>query len=169
VRTIQATFVAVEPAHRDGATGVVLEFQPVRARLDVETIRDFAELGPSLTIPAVAGLGKVLRILRAARLVGPPDPLAWVGCTAEVCARLERARGTRLLLSVRRRARVSFVAWTERGVETVRDVVDVVEQGDELVVLRGGSRTPVRFPRAAVSRRRTERERWYEVIGIERP
>jgi hypothetical protein len=46
--------------------------------------------------------------------------------------------------------------------------VDVLESGDHYVVLRHGSRPPVRFPRAAVSRQQTQSERWYEVVGIER-
>jgi len=169
LRRIQATFVAAEPAEQGDVTGVVLEFEPLRVRLDVETIRDFAELGPALTIPAVAGLGKVLRILRAARIAAPRDPLALVGRDAEIVALLERARGIRLRLSLKRRARLSFVAWTERGVETVPDVVDVLENDEHYVVLRSGSRAPVRFARAAVSRRQTQHERWYEVVGIERP
>ena len=169
VRRIQARFSSAEPAEQGEASGVVLEFHPVRARLDVETVRDFAELGPALTIPAVAGLGKVLRILRAARIAAPADPLSLVGRDADVLALLERAVGTRLLLSVRRRARLSFVAWTETGVETVPDVVDVLESEDHYVVMRRGGRAPLRFPRAAVSRRQTQSERWYEVVGIERP
>jgi hypothetical protein len=70
---------------------------------------------------------------------------------------------------VRRRARLSFVAWTERGVETVPDVVDVLEDADHYLVMRRGSSAPVRFPRALVTRGQTQRERWYEVVGIERP
>lgn len=175
VRRIQAIFQSVERAgpgvqgEADEASGVVLEFRPVRARLDVESIRDFAELGPALTIPAVAGIGKVLRILRAARIAAPSDPLSLVGRDAEVEALLGRAVGTRVLLSVRRRARLSFVAWTERGVETVPDVVDVLEDADHYLVMRRGTSAPLRFPRALVSRGQTQRERWYEVLGIERP
>jgi len=169
VRRIQARFAGAELAERGDASGVLLEFEPLRARLDVPSVRDFADLGPALTLPAVSGLGKVLRILRAARIAAPRDALSLVGRRAEAVALLERARGTRLRLSLRRRARWSFVVWTEGGVETVHDVVDVVESDEHYVVLRRGSRAPVRFARAAVSRRQTRRERWYEVVGIERP
>jgi len=169
VRRIQARYRSAEPAERGDASGIVLEFAPVRARLDVESIRDFAEIGPALTVPAVAGLGKVLRILRAARVAAPREPLSLVGQDARVLRLLERARGTRLVLSLRRRARISFVAWTERGVETVPEVVDVVETDDHYVVRRRGSRAPVRFDRVDVSRRETRRESWYEVVGIDRP
>lgn len=168
-RRIQATFIAAEVFEDDGATGVLLHFRPMRARLDVDRIEDPAELGPSLTIPAVRGLGKVLRILRAARVAAPRDPLALVGDPARIATLLARAEGTRLVLSVQRRTRLSFSAWTETGVETVTDVADVIEGENEYLVLRRGERLPVRFSRARVSRGRTERECWYEVVGIERP
>lgn len=167
-RTIQARFTAAEAVESGDVAGVVLEFEPVRARLDVPSIRDFAEIGPALTIPAVRGLGKVLRILRAARIAAPGEALSLVGRVDEVVALLERARGTSLRLSLRRRARWSFVAWTEQGVETVSDVLDVLESDEHYVVLRRGPRAPVRFERAAVSRRQTQRDGWYEVVGIER-
>jgi hypothetical protein len=169
VRNLQVAFLQAEPCTQGDAAGALLAFRPERARLGVDRIEDFAELGPALTIPAVAGLGKVLRILRAARVVVPRDPLSLVGETAQVLSLLARAEGTRLLLSVRRRSRRSFVAWTEAGVEVVPDVADVIEGEDEYLVLRRGQRVPVRLPRAAVSRQQTRMERWYEVLGIERP
>jgi hypothetical protein len=182
LRRIQAVFLLAEPVHvgrssdpegpglaGEEAERIALEFHPERARLDVDRIRDTAEVGPALTIPAVAGLGKVLRILRAARIAAPRDPLSLVGRPDEILALLERARGTRVRLSIRRRARLSFVAWTEGGVETVPDVVDVLESEEHYVVMRRGARVPLRIPRARVSRRQTRSERWYEVVGIERP
>ena len=147
----------------------MLEFEPIRARLDVPSICDFAEIGPALTLAAVAGLGKVLRILRAARIAAPHEPAALLGQHARVLGLLDQARGTRLVLSVRRRSRISFVAWTEQGVETVSDIVDVLENDGHYMVLRRSARAPVRFSRDHVSRHQTERERWYEVVGIDRP
>lgn len=168
-RRVQAVFLAAEPHEKDEATGVLLAFRPLRARLDVDRIEDFAELGPALTIPAVGGVGKVLRILRAARIATPRDPLSWVGQTEEVLGLLARAEGTRLVLTLRRRTRRHFVAWTDAGVETVEDVADVVEDDEAYLVLRRGDRVPLRYPRASVSRGQTQRECWYEVLGIERP
>jgi hypothetical protein len=116
----------------------------------------------------VAGIGKVLRILRAARIAAPRDPRALAGRVDEASALLTRALGSRLQLEVRPRSRVNFTAWTESGVETVSDVADVEEGDTEYLVMRRGGRFPVRFARDAVVRRVTETERWFEVVGVER-
>ncbi|NNL66381.1 MAG: hypothetical protein HKP30_09080, partial [Myxococcales bacterium] len=96
------------------------------------------------------------------------DPRALVGQGARIHALLRRAEGTRLALSIRRRSRMSFVAWTDEGIETVEDVADVVEGARDYLVHRRGVRVPLRIPRARVSRGQTRSERWYEVLGIER-
>jgi hypothetical protein len=168
LRRVRAVFDRVEPVFRDDGVGVELGFRTGAARIDTERIDDFADLGPELTVPAVAGVGKVLRILRAARIAAPRQPLALAGRAEEASALLTRALGSRLQLEVRPRSRVRFTAWTESGVETVSDVADVVEGDAEYLVMRRGARFPVRFAREAVVRRVTETERWFEVIGVER-
>jgi hypothetical protein len=165
-RWTRAQFTGAAPFHSAASVGVVLCFRPERS--PDEPIEDRAELGPELTIPAVGGLGKVLRILRAARVAAPGDPLELVGREARAAELLARAAGTRLRLALRRRGALRFVAWTEQGVESVGDVAGVLEEGDEIVVLRSGGRLPVRFPRERVVRRTTELETWYEVLDIER-
>jgi hypothetical protein len=61
-----------------------------------------------------------------------------------------------------------FVAWTELGVETVEDISEVIEGDDAFLVLRPRGHFPVRVPREAVIRQRTECHRWFEVLSIER-
>lgn len=168
LRRVRAVFDRVEPVFRDDGVGVELGFRTGAARIETERIDDFADLGPELTVPAVAGIGKVLRILRAARIAAPREPQALAGRVDEATALLTRALGSRLQLEVRPRSRVRFTAWTESGVETVSDVADVVEGDAEYLVMRRGGRFPVRFAREAVVRRVTETERWFEVIGVER-
>lgn len=168
VRRIQASFEQAQPHARDDVHGVTLAFRPLHVRLDVDRIETFAEIGPELTIPAVAGLGQVLRILRAARIASPRSPRELVGQGERVRALLARAEGTRLVLSIRRRSRMSFVAWTDQGIETVENVADVVERTHDYLVHRSGSRAPLRIPRARVTRGQKRSERWYEVLGIER-
>ncbi len=168
IRRIATKFVGVELIQTQQTQGVQLTFRPERARLDVDRIEDYAELGPALTIPAVSGVGKVMRIVRAARLPTPNDSLSWVGCAPEVAALLERAIGTRLMLEVRPRTRISFVAWTEAGVETVEDVADVHEAEDAFLVTPRRGRFPLRFARDAIVRGQTQRTRWYEILQIER-
>jgi len=165
---LAATFDAVAPLDEGPARGVALGFLPERGRPGLARIEDVAELGPTLDLAAVLGIGKVLRLLRAARIARPRDPLLLAGRPAEAARLLERALGTRVRLEVRPRSRLRFVAWTEAGLEVVHDVTDVLEGEDAYLVLRRGGRPPLRMPRSAVTRRQTEVERWWEVIGIER-
>lgn len=168
LRRVVATFVGVTPVRSSTRRGVVLSFEPARLRLEIDRIDDFAELGPELTVAAVAGLGKVIRILRAARLAGPKDPRELLGQEERAAALLERARQTVLQLALRPRTRLRFVAWTESGMESVEDVVEVLESPEAYYVIRRAGRYPVRVARDAVVRHRTELERWYEVVSIER-
>jgi hypothetical protein len=162
-RFLEAT--AIETTRR---TGVNLAFRLNRAHLGVDLIEDFASLGPVLTVPAVDGLGKVLRILRAARLARPSDPLALVGDPESAAALLARAEGTAMRLHLRSRFELRFIAWTDSGVETVEDVADVHEYEDAYYIHRRGARSPRRFERSEIVRHQTEQRRWHEVVDIER-
>ncbi len=168
IRPVTAVFLGATPQRDGERCGLALSFRPLRARLGVDRIEDFADLGPDHTVESVHGLGKVLRLLRAARLARPPDPVSLLGEEVEAAARLDRARGVQLRLQVRARSRLRFRAWTESGVRTVNDVVDVVEGPFAWLVMRRHGRFPVNVPRDAVVRQRTETERWYEVVQIER-
>lgn len=163
-----AVFDRVAPRRIEGGVGLELGFRAESPRFEAERIEDLAELGPELSVPAVAGLGKVLRILRAARIAAPRDPTRLIGDLDEARALLERALGTGVVLAVRPRSSLRFVAWTEDGVETVDQVADVLETDDAFVVTRRGGRLPVRLERAGVVRRRTDVARWFEVVGVER-
>ena len=165
---ISARFTAATPLRLNGGVGISLRFRPEVRRSGLDCIDDYADLGPALTVPAVAGLGKVLRILRAARIAAPPDPLDLVGRERETAKLLARAVGTRLRLELRPRFRLRFEVWTEQGVEVLNDVAEVREEEDAYVVRRRNARFPVRFERAAVVRQRTEAEHWHEVLDIER-
>ncbi len=180
VRRVRAIFSGATALRADGPgesgrgakpapeCGVLLAFRPERVRLDVDRIEDVAWLGPELDIPSVAGLGKVVRVLRAARVAPPSDVEALLGRADDAVTLLERAVGTPLALELRPRSRVRFTAWTDAGIETVDDVTEVLEGPDAWLVLRQKGRFPVRVPREAVVRQYTESERWYEVIDIER-
>jgi hypothetical protein len=163
-----ARFDHVAPVAEEGLLGVELGFRVASPRFGAERIDDFALLGPELTVPAVEGIGKVLRILRAARIAAPRDPQALAGRVTEACDLLERALGRDFTLQVRARSRVLFTAWTESGIETVDDVSDVVENEQGYLVMRRGGRFPLRFDRERVVRRETETRRWFELVGVER-
>lgn len=173
IRRIRAIFDGATPAAPEvegepAPCAVVLHFRPDRARLEVEQVDDHASLGPELDIPAVAGLGKVMRILRAARVSAGGDIESILGRRDHILELLARASGTMLVLELRPRSRVRFTAWTDAGVETVDDVNEVLEAPDAWLVTRQRGRFPIRVPRDAVIRQRTDCERWYEVLEIER-
>jgi len=147
---------------------VTLSFRATSPRARVGRVDDWADLGPEVTIQSIGGVGKVLRILRAARIAAPRDALELVGQEDRAAELLHRALGVALRISFRQRSRLHFVAWTEDGVETVSDVAEVKELDDAYLITRIGGRFPVRFERSAVTRQRREIENWYEVLDIER-
>lgn len=161
---------ASAPAARQepGLRRLQLRFRPARRRADVDRIDAEAAIGPELDIPTVAGLGKVVRILRAARIAHPADIEELAGREQMLLDLLDRAVGTALAVELRPRSRMRFTAWTESGVETVDDVTEVLEAPDAYLVMRRSGRFPVRVPRELVVRQQTELERWYEVTEIER-
>lgn len=164
-----ARFVAADPVQESSRIGLKLAFRPVVARLGVTVIEDWAELHPDRDIPAVAGLGKILRLLRAARVSPPEDPSLLVGDAPAASRLLERAFGTTVRLQLRRRSRLRFHVWTEEGRECIDHVSEVREHEDAYLVSRRGMRFPVRYPRSEVIRQHTECETWFEVLDIERP
>jgi len=167
-RRALAVFTEVRKLRTPTRVGVELSFRLQRSRLEVDTIDDYADLGPEHCVPAVAGLGKVIRILRAARVVAPLEPTELLGREGLAKSLLEKAIGTSLALELRPRSRIRFVAWTEDRVETVDNVSEVLESPDAYLVMRRNGRDPVRVPRDSVIRQRTECERWYEIVTIER-
>jgi hypothetical protein len=165
-RRVPATFADVAAA--PGSCGVELGFRPLRPDSLPERVHDVADLGPDPSVTTVRGLGKVLRLLRAARLARPGDPRLLLGRPAEAVALLERALGTSVVLRIRARAEVRFLAWTDRGVEAIGEVSEVLEGGDAWLVMRRNGRPPVRVARDAVVRTLTQCDTWYEVLDIQR-
>ena len=168
-RRIEACFSHALPLVGAERQGVLLVFEPISARtaatLEVSQIDDFADLGPELTVPAVRGIGKVLRTLRAGRIAAP-KPHALLGRARHAASLLARAKHARVALRVRPRVATRFVAWTESGVQSVEDVVDVFEYPDAWIVApRRGH--PVRIERAGVARQLTETQPWWQVVAIE--
>ncbi len=167
-RTI-ARFLEALPATRDDREGVTLCFEPLTGRLGTGRIENWAETGPDLSTDAVDGIGKVLRILRVARIVVTASAEELAGDRDQLLALLERAVGTELRLVLRRRSVLHFLAWTEEGLTKVENISEVEELEDAYVVRPRGARLPKRFARERVIRQRTECERWLEIVEISRP
>jgi hypothetical protein len=159
---------AANPGNPESVSGVALVFRSEGGRRAVGRIDDFACLDETLSVESALGIGKVLRLLRAARIAAPPQANSLRGDPTRAATLLERALGTRVRLEVRPRSRVRFTVWTESEVESVSDVAEVLEDESAYLVLRLGGRFPVRLLREKVVRQRTESETWYEVVSIER-
>jgi len=168
LRRAQATFSRVSPATRGDLIGVELRFHPLRNHLGVEYFADFAAIGPELCIPAVTGIGKILRILRAGRIAAPREEVDLLGQGELVRELLERAVGTQVALGLRPRSRIRFEAWTEEGRLVFEDIQEVVELPHEYLVIHKRGRFPTRLDRETVLRQQSDCERWFEIVEIER-
>ena len=96
--------LASNPSSKTDLVGVMLIFEPLRSRIVTETIENFAELGTDQDVSAVSGVGKVMRILRCARISAPRTPDAYMDKPVETCALLERALSVELLLELKARS-----------------------------------------------------------------
>jgi hypothetical protein len=157
-----------DPRNPESVSGVALVFRSEGGQRAIGRIDDFACLDEALSVESALGIGKVLRLLRAARIAPPSQVDDLKGDPIRAATLLERALGTRVRLEVRPRSRVRFTVWTESEVESVSDVAEVLEDESAYLILRLGGRFPVRLPREKVVRQRTESETWYEVMSIER-
>ena len=167
-RHVHAVFTGVKPVEQEDLVGVMLIFEPLRSRIVTETIENFAELGTDQDVSAVSGVGKVMRILRCARISAPRTPDAYMDKPVETCALLERALSVELLLELKARSRVHFSVWTENGVETVRDIKEVFELEDGFLAVPFVSTFATFFSRKDIVRQNTEVERWYDIVDIQR-
>lgn len=167
-RSVLAAFTDVVPLETHDSVGVLLGFLPESPRFEADRIEDYAILGPEMCVPAVEGLGKVTRILRAARLAAPGDTQILLGKPELAVELLTRGLGTRLRLTLRPRNSVSFKAWFEDGVKTIDRVAEVVESPAAYFVMRQGGRFPIRISRSELIRHQTESHRWFEITDIQR-
>jgi hypothetical protein len=147
---------------------VWLHFRATGPRAPEAPLEDFADLGPGWTLASAAGLGRVLRVLRAARRASPAVPEGLLGRPERAARLLRPAVGAALRLHVQPRSTLRFTVWTEAGIDTVDGVLDVLEDETAFLVRRSGPHLPLRVPRERVVRSATRREHWLEITGIER-
>ncbi|MEE2704435.1 MAG: hypothetical protein VX614_10485 [Myxococcota bacterium] len=160
---IQATVVDAE------ADGFFLRvrFAPIRGT--PAEIEDSIRLGPRGDLEAVHGVGRLLRILRSARIRAPRDPYALADAPQFALSLLQRCRGALVCLHLRRRIRRGITVWTESGVDRIPGILDFGEDVEGLWIRRLGGQSLLRIPRARLIRYATTSENSPEVISVEVP
>jgi hypothetical protein len=130
-------------------------------------VSEVVQLAPRGSLAAIQGVGRLLRILRAARLRLPDDPYALGDDIERALDLLERCRGARIRLALRRKLERHLLLWTEHGVERIPRVVDYEEGAEGIVVRTLGSQTPLWVPRRGLIRYAARSEESMEVLGVE--
>jgi hypothetical protein len=163
LRKLDAWLAGAEPV----PPGVLVRFEARRG-----TQRELCDLIPLLplgSLAAVYGVGRVLRLLRAGRIRAPDDPDR-LGCDlAAAAALLDRCRGARVVLGVRRRFERAMTVWTEAGVERIERVVDFREDASGLAIWRQGAHSALRLPRERIIRYATSSSDALDILSIEAP
>ena len=144
---------------------IVLAFEPRAGR--PARIEDRVRLARPGELATVYGVGRLIRLLRAARMRVPRDPYALALDRARALELLRKCLGTEVLLHVDRRLKRVLTLWTESGVERVDDLVDYAEDADFLSVRGRGGGAPLRISKRDLVRYETGAEDAYVVVSIE--
>lgn len=124
-------------------------------------------LGAEDDLATVEGVGRLLRLLRAARLRAPAEPYAMVADPEDAAALLRRCVGTTVLLHVAVRRRRDLALWTETGVERLGDVIDFGEDEAGLWVRRRGGQGLLHIPRRNLIRYSATSSQLLQVASVE--
>ena len=146
---------------------VRVRFVPVRGT--PAEIEDLIRLGPRGELEAVHGVGRLLRILRAARIQAPRDPYALADAPGDAVSLLQRCRGAHVCLHLRRRIQRGLTVWTESGVDRIAHVMDFGEDAEGLWIRRPGGQRVLRIPRATLIRYSASSKSSPVVISVEVP
>lgn len=146
---------------------VVVRFEPVRG--DRTPIEDRVRLEPRGEMPAIEGVGRILRILRAARVRAPADLYDLENRPEEIASLLQRCVGARLYLHLAKKIDRVLTVWTEGGVDRIEGVVDFGEDGEGLWIRRKGGQSLLRVPRGSLIRFASSSVPRPEVVSVEVP
>ncbi len=144
---------------------VVVRYAPRRG--SPNEIEDRIVLAPKGEMIAVNGVGRLLRILKAARVRAPRDPYNECADPNRAAALLHKCRGVIVDLHVARRFNRGLKIWTEEGVERISGVIDYTETPDALEIRRRGGRSVLNIPKLNIIRFELSSEEYYVVTSIE--
>jgi hypothetical protein len=146
---------------------IAVTYAPVRG-WPAELV-DRIPLSPTGELAFVAGVGRWLRMLRAARVRVEGDPY-------QVCRDVERAAelahrciGTTLSLVVARRLERSLTLWTDTGVQHFNAVIDFTESADGLWIRRRGGGPMLHVARETLIRFESTAQERHEVVSVDDP
>jgi hypothetical protein len=132
-------------------------------------LTDRIALAPFGELAFVAGVGRWLRMLRAARVRIGGDPY-------EICRDVERAAalarrciGTTLDLRVARRLERTLTLWTDTGVQHFNAVIDFTEDADGLWIRRRGGGPHLHVARETLIRFECASQEHLEVVSVDDP
>ena len=153
----------VSGAHIEGRE-LIVEYSPVSGR--PPQLLDSIAFAPEGELHVVDGVGRFLRLLRAGRVVAPPDPYRLARNLALAGRLAARCRGARVVLDARSRYQRALSVWTESGLEEIKDVMDFSDEPEELVVRKRGVHTPIRIPRSSLVRFEPSSREYLEIVGL---
>jgi hypothetical protein len=144
---------------------LVLRFAPRGGH--AREIEDRVPLSAQGDMATVHAVGRVLRLLRAARVRAPEDPYRLVR-ERDLALRLaQRCLGAVVQLRLVRRLSRVLTVWTESGVVSIRGLLDCIETPDGLSVLRRDGRGALHIPRQDLIRYETTTQEDFVVSAIE--
>ena len=128
---------------------------------------DRIPLGPPGELATIAGVGRWLRMLRAARVSVDGDPYAICRDVEQAAALARRCVGTTLRLVVARRLERALTLWTDSGVQHFGAVIDFSESSDGLWIRRRGGGPVLHVPRETLIRYEPSSQEHVEVVSVD--
>jgi hypothetical protein len=144
---------------------LVLRFAPRGGH--AREIEDRIALSAHGDMATIHAVGRVLRLLRAARVRAPEDPYQLVRERELALALARRCLGALVQLRLARRLTRVLTLWTESGVTQIRGLLDCIETAEGLSVLRRDGRGTLRISRRELIRYETSTEEDFVVTAIE--
>ena len=167
LRPLARRLAAVVSDTRAELDALLVRYAPVRGW--PAELTDRIALAPDGELAFVAGVGRWLRMLRAARVRVDGDPY-------QVCRDVERAAelarrciGATLELVVARRLERTLTLWTDTGVQQLGQVIDFTESGDGLWVRRRGGGPLLHVARETLIRFESTAQERLEVVSVDVP
>jgi hypothetical protein len=144
---------------------LVLRFSPRSGH--AREIEDRVPLSAQGDMGTIHAVGRVLRLLRAARVRAPRDPYQMVREREFALGLVRRCIGAAVQLRLARRLTRVLTVWTESGVQHIRGLLDCIETADGLSVLRRDGRGALHISRRDLIRYETTTEEDFIVSSIE--